>query len=376
MRSAWPGAGGRGRLMATACPEVTIDSDAGELPVGVDGEALVMGTPIRCTIRPAALRVRVPRNRPGALAPRTQAGVDRPGADGPAASPGGGVVSEGPGAQPPDAELVVLAHISDLHFGAHDALAAESLVADLHAVRPHVVVVTGDLTQRARPREFAAAAEFLRRLPSPRLVVLGNHDVPLDRVSSLGPGYRRYLQQVGLAVDPVLDAGGVRILGLHSMPRWRWKSGHVSKRQAELVTESLSAARPGAVRVLALHHPITATGVASVAGRARLLAALAESRAELVLAGHTHRPATTWFGFEAADSPGCVLEGIAGSATSTRLRGVPRSWTLYRIDRRAITVEERHEEVSSAGSGWTPADVRRFRAPLGGRDGRTCPPGR
>ncbi len=57
-------------MMASTCPEVTIDSDAGELPVGVDGEALVMDTPIRCTIRPAALRVRVPRNRPGALAPR------------------------------------------------------------------------------------------------------------------------------------------------------------------------------------------------------------------------------------------------------------------------------------------------------------------
>jgi 3',5'-cyclic AMP phosphodiesterase CpdA len=260
-----------------------------------------------------------------------------------------------------DAEPVVLAHISDLHFGAHDALAAESLVADLQATRPTVTVVTGDLTQRARPREFAAAAEFLRQLPSPRLVVLGNHDVPLDRVSSLGPGYRRYLQQVGLDVDPVVDADGVRVLGLHSMPRWRWKSGHVSRRQAELVSESLPATPPGAVRVLALHHPITATGPAGLAGRGRLVAALAESRAELVLAGHTHRPATTWFEFEATDSPWCLLEGIAGSATSTRLRGVPRSWTLYRIDRTAITVEERQQDASSSGSGWTLVGVRHYR---------------
>jgi len=57
-------------MMATTCPEVTIDSDAGEIPVGVDGEALVMATPIRCSVRPAALRVRVPRSRPGARAPR------------------------------------------------------------------------------------------------------------------------------------------------------------------------------------------------------------------------------------------------------------------------------------------------------------------
>jgi 3',5'-cyclic AMP phosphodiesterase CpdA len=268
-------------------------------------------------------------------------------------------VSEAGAARPEDAEPVVLAHISDLHFGAHDALAAESLVADLQAARPHVVVVTGDLTQRARPREFAAAAAFLRQLPSPRLVVLGNHDVPLDRVSTLGPGYRRYLQQVGLDVDPVVDAHGVRVLGLHSMPPWRWKSGHVSRQQAELVTQCLPAAPPGAVRVLALHHPVTAGGMASLAGRSRLLAALAESKAEIVLAGHTHRPATTWFGFEAADSPWCVLEGVAGTATSTRLRGLPRSWMLYRIDRTAIIVEERQQDGSS--SGWTLADVRHYR---------------
>lgn len=280
------------------------------------------------------------------------------------------------GAQLPDAEPVVLAHISDLHFGAHDALAVESLVADLQAARPHVVVVTGDLTQRARPREFAAAAEFLRQLPSPRLVVLGNHDVPLDRVSALGPGYRGYLEQVGLDLDPVVDADGVRILGLHSMPRWRWKSGHVSRRQTELVTECLLAAPPGAVRVLALHHPITATGLASLAGRSRLMAALAESGAEIVLAGHTHIPATTWFGFEAADSPGCVLEGVAGTATSTRLRGVPRSWTLYRIDRTAITVEERHEEISSSGADWTLAGVRRFRRRSAAGTAEPARPGR
>jgi diacylglycerol kinase family enzyme len=57
-------------VLATSCPEVTVDSDAGELPVGVDGEALMMTTPVRCSIRPRALRVRVPRNRPGARAPR------------------------------------------------------------------------------------------------------------------------------------------------------------------------------------------------------------------------------------------------------------------------------------------------------------------
>jgi diacylglycerol kinase family enzyme len=51
-------------------PEVVIDADASQIPVGVDGEALVLDTPVRCTIRPAALRVRVPRHRPGVPDPK------------------------------------------------------------------------------------------------------------------------------------------------------------------------------------------------------------------------------------------------------------------------------------------------------------------
>lgn len=50
--------------------EVIVDADTDEIPVGVDGEALVMPTPVRCTVSPQALRVRVPRDRPGIRRPR------------------------------------------------------------------------------------------------------------------------------------------------------------------------------------------------------------------------------------------------------------------------------------------------------------------
>jgi diacylglycerol kinase family enzyme len=57
-------------LTRLAGPEVVVDADASQIPVGVDGEALVLDTPVRCTIRPAALRVRVPRDRPGVPDPK------------------------------------------------------------------------------------------------------------------------------------------------------------------------------------------------------------------------------------------------------------------------------------------------------------------
>jgi diacylglycerol kinase family enzyme len=50
--------------------EVVVDADASQIPVGVDGEALQLDTPVRCTLRPAALRVRVPRDRPGVPDPK------------------------------------------------------------------------------------------------------------------------------------------------------------------------------------------------------------------------------------------------------------------------------------------------------------------
>ena len=57
-------------LTSLAAPEVVIDADTAQIPVGVDGEALQLDTPVRCVVQPAALRVRVPRHRPGVPDPK------------------------------------------------------------------------------------------------------------------------------------------------------------------------------------------------------------------------------------------------------------------------------------------------------------------
>ena len=59
----------RGLTMMTTT-EVVVDADADQIPVGVDGEALLLDTPVRCTVQPDALRVRVPRSRPGVPEPK------------------------------------------------------------------------------------------------------------------------------------------------------------------------------------------------------------------------------------------------------------------------------------------------------------------
>jgi len=247
---------------------------------------------------------------------------------------------------------LVIAHVSDLHFGAHVAGAARDLLADVAAAAPSVTVVTGDLTMRARRDQFRLARAFLDRLPGPRLVVIGNHDVPLDNVAArLVCPYHRFGTHLPGAADPVLDVPGARLHGVASMPRWRWKAGRVSPAQAARLVEVMDGAPPGAARIVALHHPVSQRGPARLLGRRRLLSALATARVDLVLAGHTHRPAAVLLPPDASGR--AVVEVVAGTAMSTRTRGVGRSWTLLRVLDGRVTVEHRHH----GPSGWRAGEV-------------------
>jgi 3',5'-cyclic AMP phosphodiesterase CpdA len=252
---------------------------------------------------------------------------------------------------------MVIAHLSDLHLGAHVPAATASLAADVAAVHPALTVVTGDFTMRARPSQFRAARALLDRLPRPLLVVTGNHDLPLISPARAFAPYARYRRWISDDLDPVVRLPGLVAVGLQSTPRWRWKSGRVSRRQSEAVAAVLGAATPGALRLVALHHPPRVPGPQRVAGRNRLIRALAASRADLVLAGHTHVPDSrrVWL-------PGAshwLIEVVAGTAISHRTRGTGRSWTVLRVDDDAVGVEERYHTAT----GWTTGRCTRYPRP-------------
>jgi 3',5'-cyclic AMP phosphodiesterase CpdA len=90
-------------------------------------------------------------------------------------------------------------HVSDLHFGRIDPATLDPLRKTAERLKPDLVVVSGDLTQRARAWQFREARDYLATLPKPQLVVPGNHDVPLYDVVSrfLRPlsNYRRYISE-------------------------------------------------------------------------------------------------------------------------------------------------------------------------------------
>ncbi|MEV0902591.1 metallophosphoesterase [Actinoplanes sp. NPDC049802] len=248
---------------------------------------------------------------------------------------------------------VIIAHLSDLHLGAHDPAAVASIAADVAAVRPSLTVVTGDLTMRAREAEFRQVRELLDRLPGPVLAVTGNHDVPLaDWRRALRP-YDRWRSWIDADLDPVRQVSGVTALGLQSMPRWRWKNGRVTGSQAAAVIRTLGDAPPGDVRVLALHHPPLATGTAALLGRRRLLDAVRATRTDLVLAGHTHMPDVRVRGRH--------VFVVAGTTTSLRVRGAACSWSLISVDRGEVVVRERY----LGPDGWRVGRVVQVRVSAG-----------
>jgi 3',5'-cyclic AMP phosphodiesterase CpdA len=100
--------------------------------------------------------------------------------------------------------MIVIAHLSDLHLGAHVPAAADSLVEDVTSAAPSITVVTGDLTMRARRSQFRDAVRLLDQLPLPRLVVPGNHDIPLDPLTRIWSPYSRYQAHVDRVLDPRL----------------------------------------------------------------------------------------------------------------------------------------------------------------------------
>src|SRR5215471_9311717 len=107
-------------------------------------------------------------------------------------------------AAPHLAGVIRLAHLSDLHFGTEDDAMVKRLLAELAALQPRLIVVSGDLTQRARRRQFAAARAFLDRLGAPHLVLPGNHDIPLYDVGRrIASPMGRYRQMITRELDPI-----------------------------------------------------------------------------------------------------------------------------------------------------------------------------
>ena len=227
--------------------------------------------------------------------------------------------------------MSVVVHMSDIHFGAHQEELAESLLADVAAQQPDLVVVSGDLTQRARPRQFEQARAFLDRLPGPVLTVVGNHDLPLVNLPRRFLSQtRRYEHYITSDLDPVVAVPGLVAVGLDTMPAWRWKAGHVSPRQTGIVRHAFGNAPADTWRILVTHHPVLPEKLSGLVGRRLLVNACAETGVAVLLSGHTHVASVT---SASLGEPGrrSALAVVSGTTISRRTRGSPNAYGVLRL---------------------------------------------
>jgi len=265
-------------------------------------------------------------------------------------------------------------HVSDLHFGARKALhepAVEGAIAALvERVDPALVLASGDLTHRGRRAEHEAAARFLRGLGPPLLVVPGNHDIPPLPPARFTRAWREFERAWG-TVEPVHAGEELHVVGLNSVRPWRHQSGAIRDRQLDRAAASLRAARPGALRVVVLHHQLVGapwrTRKRPVSRRTHVLARLVDVGAELIVGGHVHQGAVCErheFEVVSGDVRGAVVTTAPGfGRPRPHRRGEARGVLVYSADERRIRVET----YIWRDDGWMLAALRVFprgRGPL------------
>ena len=252
-----------------------------------------------------------------------------------------------------------LVHLSDLHFGRVDATLLEPLRARIHALQPHLVVVSGDLTQRAKPDQFRAAKAFLDSLPKPQLVVPGNHDVPLFNVFQrvLSP-LAKYKRIVSRDLEPEYIDDELAVIGVNTARSFVWKDGSINSTQVARVKSRICGLDERIVKIVVTHHPFDVPedhdNDEIVDKAAKAMKVFAKCGADLLLSGHLHKTHTT-SSSERYKIPGhAALIVQAGTATSVRGRGESNSFNALHITADDIGIERwqwnNHSKVFELGA--------------------------
>jgi 3',5'-cyclic AMP phosphodiesterase CpdA len=255
-----------------------------------------------------------------------------------------------------------IAHVSDLHFGRIDAPVAEGLVSDLSERHPTLLVASGDFTQRARTGQYAAAREYLKRLPGPQLVVPGNHDIPMfDVLRRFLFPLNRYRRYISPDLDPVFQDDRLFVMGINTARSFTHKSGWMSDVQLAEIRQRFAAVASTTFKVLVTHHPFfpppREPNADVIVGAERYLAQLEPCGMDLLLAGHLHVSYHDDLRSHYKPAGRSILSVQAGTATSTRRRGEPNAYNWITLSDDLCTIAVR----SWNGREFVESRVTRYR---------------
>ena len=257
-----------------------------------------------------------------------------------------------------------LVHLSDLHFGAHDERLVAAVEQSVDELKPDLVVISGDFTQRARTEQFKEACRFLERLQHAGHEVLGvpgNHDVPLyDVLRRFLSPLARYRRLIDENLCPFVELPGIAVLGINTARSLTFRDGRINDDQVAFIRDTFSRTPKEAFRVLVTHHPLFALAVGEevtpAIGRQELaLDAIQDAGVDILLAGHNHH-ASTHSASDLVTRAGGALVVQAGTATSTRLREQEQSFNTIDLADASVTITVN----AWKGGRFEPLDAKRF----------------
>lgn len=230
-------------------------------------------------------------------------------------------------------------HASDPHFGTEQPPVVAALHALARELGPDVLVLSGDITQRARRAQFEAAQRFVAALAIPHTIVIpGNHDIPLfDLWTRAIDPYRGFRRVFGPELQPALDMPALRLRAVRTTRRWRHKHGQVDAAQIARVEAEMRDAAPGQLRIVVVHQPMHVPRAQDEHDLLRNAAAAARAWAaagvDLVLGGHIHLPFVLPMSQRYAGLARELWCVQAGTAVSSRVRHeAPNSVNLIEYD--------------------------------------------
>lgn len=249
---------------------------------------------------------------------------------------------------------------SDVHFGCEHPEAVAAALVYAHATPNDLILITGDITQSGFPKEFEAAGEWIKAMPQPCFVTVGNHDVPYwDVMARLFSPWKAFETATGhKAHDSEFKTDRVMVRGVTTARGWQaranWSKGVIDLEQTRRAAEALAEAPVGALRILACHHPLIEmigtpmTGDVKRGDRAALI--FAEAGVDLITTGHVHVPFA--LGIDLSDQHSYA---VGCGTLSKRYRGAPPSfnrieWTSTQI---LVTVVEWNGVGFEDGKVWT-----------------------
>ncbi len=234
--------------------------------------------------------------------------------------------------------MTVILQVSDPHFGTERLPVVEALVKLARKLNPRVLLLTGDITQRATRKQFSAARAFVERLNIPIVLAIpGNHDVPLFNLAArfMSP-YGHYTRSFGNNLEPEYEDENVLLLALNTTRWYRHKDGEISTGQIERIARRCEAAHSNKYRMVVLHHPMAVTSEEDreniVHGCEQAIRRWATAGVDIVMGGHIHLPFLmplheSW---PELQKPLWVVQ--AGTAVSHRVRrNTANSINIFRV---------------------------------------------